>query len=460
MSRNPPLHAVELVDVTKVYRSYSSPQQRLKELLAGGKRRFYRETRALDGISFSLEQGTRFGVVGENGSGKSTLLKVLAGVLQPTEGEVHIRGRVSALLELGAGFNPELTGRENIAQFSMLHGVHKDEALDALPNIIQFSELREAVDHPVKTYSSGMAVRLGFACAVHVRPDILIVDEALSVGDAYFQNKCLNKIKAMLDDGITFIYVTHAADSIRSLCNTGLWLEKGRPRLLGPSRDVGAAYQKDIFSRLVRAGMAPTELEAPGEANEADASQDARGDSPRLRRADEARQAAFSARVEPLRTGSGEIRIDDIVVVNQQGGECDAIEIDERVRVRAFFHVNARPPGKCALAIGITDSVGRQLLHFNSELHGLYASDAAPHIQHVIEFEFVNPLCPGEYGLVGGVGVLAAHPQNKSQSIVETVVDHCAGGARFSVRFPEKDTRHDLWGVVHVDYAASMISLD
>lgn len=455
------MHAVELAGVTKVYRTYGSPQQRLKELLSGGRRRYYRETRALDGISFSLEQGARFGVVGENGSGKSTLLKVLAGVLHPTEGRVQIRGRVSALLELGAGFNPELSGRENISQFALLHGMHRDEAEQALPEIVQFSELREAIDHPVKTYSSGMAVRLGFACAVYVRPDILIVDEALSVGDAYFQNKCLNKIKSMLDDGVTFIYVTHAADSIRSLCNMGLWLEKGRPRLLGSSREVGAAYQKEIFSRLVRAGMPPPEPEDSDGTNAMDAPRQTTDEEPaRLRRADDARQAAFAARVEPLRTGSGEIRIDDIVVVNQQGAECDAIEINERVRVRAFFHVNAPPPGKCALAIGITDSVGRQLLHFNSELHGLYASDAALHIQHVIEFEFVNPLCPGEYGLVAGIGILAAHPQNKSQSIVETVVDHCAGGARFSVRFPEKDTRHDLWGVVHVDHAASMISLD
>lgn len=460
MSRNPTIHAVELHGVTKIYRTYSSPQQRLKELLSGGKRSYYRETRALDGVSFSLEQGARFGVVGENGSGKSTLLKVLAGVLHPTDGRVQIRGRVSALLELGAGFNPELSGRENISQFSLLHGMHRDEAEQALPEIIRFSELREAIDHPVKTYSSGMAVRLGFACAVYVRPDILIVDEALSVGDAYFQNKCLNKIKSMLDDGITFIYVTHAADSIRSLCNMGLWLEKGRPKLLGSSREVGAAYQKEIFSRLVRAGMPPPEPEDSDGTNGTKSPQRANEEAPRLRRADEARQAAFLERVEPLRTGSGEIQIDDIVVVNQQGAECDAIEIDERIRVRAFFHVNSQPPGRCALAIGITDSVGRQLLHFNSELHGLYASDAAPHIQHVIEFEFVNPLCPGEYGVVGGIGILAAHPQNKSQSIVETVVDHCAGGARFSVQFPHTDSSHDLWGVVHVDYAATMTSLD
>ena len=460
MSTNSAPKAVELIDVSKVYRSYSSPQQRLRELLSRGKRRYYRETRALDRVSFSLEPGSRFGVVGENGSGKSTLLKLLAGVLFPSEGTVQVHGRVSALLELGAGFNGELTGRENITQFSMLHGMHREEAEQALPEIVQFSELRDAIDHPVKTYSSGMAVRLGFACAVYVRPDILIVDEALSVGDAYFQNKCLNKIRSMLDDGITFIYVTHAPDSIRSLCNMGLWLERGRPKLLGSAREVGAAYQKEIFSRLVRSGMEPAggALEAP---EQAPASSDASASTtPDLVRADAARQAAFSARIEPLRTGSGEIRVDDIVLVNAEGAECDAVEIGEHVRVRVFFHVESRPPGRCALAVGITDSAGRQLVHLNSELRGLYASDAAPHVQHVIEFDFTNPLCPGEYGLVAGIGILAPHPQNKGLSIVESVVDHAAGGARFAVRFPEKDTNKDLWGVVHVDFGAAMTSLD
>jgi lipopolysaccharide transport system ATP-binding protein len=456
-------YGIELVNVSKIYRSYSTPQQRLMELLSIGKREYFRETRALDDVSFSLEKGARFGIVGENGSGKSTLLKVLAGVLQPSEGIVKVNGRVSALLELGAGFNSELSGRENITQFCLLHGMHRDDITEAVPEIIKFSELGDAVAHPVKTYSSGMAVRLGFACAVYVRPDILIVDEALSVGDAYFQNKCLNKIRSMLDDGVTFIYVTHSADSIRSLCTQGLWLEKGKMKLLGASRDVGAAYQKEIFSRLVRAGMQPSnDLLKDPHADTDDESNLSPSDStvPQLRRADQARQTAFSSRVDPLRTGSGEIRIDDIVLINSEGAECDAVELEEKVRIRVFFHSSGTPPGKCALAIGITDSSGKQLVHLNSELHGFFASDATPHIQHVIEFAFKNPLCPGEYGLSGGIGILAKHPQNRAQSIVESVVDYCVGGARFSVSFPENDTKHDLWGVVHVDYAVSMTSLD
>src|SRR5262245_19848508 len=188
--------AIEVQNVSKLYHTYSNPQHRLLEILSGGRKRYARETRALDSVSFTLEQGARLGIVGENGSGKTTLLKVLAGVLTPSSGSVQVHGRVSALLDLGAGFNPQLPGKENIRQFCMLHGMRREEIEEAIPNIIKFSELKDAIDHPVKTYSSGMAVRLGFSCAVYVKPDIFIVDEALSVGDAYFQNKCMHIIKS------------------------------------------------------------------------------------------------------------------------------------------------------------------------------------------------------------------------------------------------------------------------
>jgi lipopolysaccharide transport system ATP-binding protein len=445
---------IELANVSKLYHTYPTPRHRLLEIISGGRKRYSRETRALDDVSFSLEKGSRLGIVGENGSGKSTLLKVLAGVLTPTVGTVKVRGRISALLELGAGFNPELPGQENIRQFCMLHGMHRDEIDAALPEIIKFSELRDAIEHPVKTYSSGMAVRLGFACAVYVQPDILIVDEALSVGDAYFQNKCLHKIRSMLDQGITFIYVTHTADAIRSLCNEGIWLEKGIVRLAGSSSAVGAAYQSEVFSRMVRAGL-------QGQNN---------NEQPSIVPAenlvssqvviDSLRFKAFKERIEPLRTGSGEIRIDDIVVLDDNGAGTDSIPFDVKTCVRVFFHIESTPPEQSVLTLGITDSSGKQLLYFSSASHNIYASSAPPHIPQVIDFTFMNPLNPGEYGLVAGIGVLAEHPQNYGQSLVESVIDYCVGGARFAVRFPDKKTSKDLWGVVHTNYSVSSISLD
>jgi lipopolysaccharide transport system ATP-binding protein len=444
--------SVHLLNLSKIYHVYESPMHRLKELLAAGKQ-YYREVRALDDVSVSLRKGGRLGIIGENGSGKSTLLKLIAGVLTPTSGTAMVNGRVSALLELGAGFNPDLSGRDNIAQFCMLHGMSGDQMREAAPDIIHFSELKDVIGQPVKTYSSGMAIRLGFACAVHVRPDILIVDEALSVGDAYFQNKCLHKIKSMLDDGTTFIYVTHAADSIRSLCNEGVWLDKGRVRLAGPSSQVGAAYQSEVFSRMVGAGMPVEDAAAPTtqekEAIEAHPAQ-----------INEFKAKAFADRVASLRTGSGEIRIDDIGLVGVDGADTDMIELDQPVRVRVFFRVLSTPPDKCVLNLGITDSTGRQVLHFNPMFQGFFASDAAPHVQQMMEFQFKNPLCPGEYGVEAGIATLHEHPQRHGQTLISNVIDYCPGGARFSVMFPEGSIDKDLWGVVHIPYDVSMVAVD
>lgn len=444
--------AIKFTEVSKVYHTYSTPQHRLLEILSGGRKRYAHETRALDNVSFSLKKGGRLGIIGENGSGKSTLLKVLAGVLTPSSGVVQVNGRISALLELGAGFNPELPGAENIRQFCMLHGMHSDEIDEAVPDIIKFSELRDAINHPVKTYSSGMAVRLGFACAVYVKPEILIVDEALSVGDAYFQNKCLHKIKSLLDQGATFIYVTHAADAIRSLCNQGIWMERGRVRQAGPSSEVGAAYQAEVFRRMVGAGLS-SQTEAP----EAEAMLTK---SPPKLSIDHERHKAFEERVASLRTGSGAARIQDISLVDVDGVDTDNVEFNAKFRVRVFYRVERVIPEGCALTLGVTDNSGRQVHHFNSASQGIFISPDGVHILRVIEFEFANQLCPGEYGLIAGIGTFSKSPKNRGQNLVEEVIDYCVGGARFSVRFPDEDSSHDLWGLVHVPYSVAECVLD
>lgn len=443
---------IELLNVSKIYHTYTAPHHRMFEIMTGGRKSYARETRALDNVSFSLQKGCRFGVVGENGSGKSTLLKILAGVLTPTQGTVKVTGRVSALLELGAGFNMELSGYENISQFCMLHGLHRDEIEAALPEIIKFSELGDAITHPVKTYSSGMGVRLGFACAVYVQPDILIVDEALSVGDAYFQNKCLHKIRSMLDQGITFIYVTHAADAIRSLCNEGIWLEKGKIRLAGTSAAVGGAYQSEVFSRMIGAGFTQETDLIPESPAEQSALVISKLDSSRLK--------AFAEKVSQLRTGSGEILIDDIAIIDESGSDTDSVGIDEEIRIRVFYHVESLPPQKAVLNVGITDSSGRQLLHFNPMFSGIFASDAPLHILQMMEIRFKNPLCPGEFYINAGVATLINNPKNHGQTLIDQVIDYCPSGTLFTVRFPDSSVQLDLWGFVHVDYKVTLQSMD
>ncbi len=456
MSHSELTQAIALQGVSKIYHTYSHPRHRLLELLSGGKKQYARETRALDEVSFTLEKGGRLGIVGENGSGKSTLLKVLARVLTPTTGTVQVSGRVSALLELGAGFNPELTGRENISQFGLLHGMTAAQIEEALPAIIQFSELRDAIEHPIKTYSSGMAVRLGFACAVYSQPDILIVDEALSVGDAYFQNKCLHKIKSMLDEGVTFLYVTHAADAIRSLCNQGLWMRNGRVQMTGSSTDVGAAYQREIFNRMVRAGYSPPEGEVVGDITDEDQTPLPSSITP----AQQASAAAFAERVASMRTGSGEARITDIVLYGRDGNATDSMEFLEPHRLRVFVRVDGPLPPNTSLNVGIQDNSGKQICHFSSLAQGIDLSRFDTGTIYSVEFDYKPSLCPGEYSLVAGISSMYSHPSNQAQMLIDNVIDYCAGGSRFSVRFPDKPMDLDLWGIVAFKYKAEYLKLD
>lgn len=438
--------SLRVSNVSKIYHTYSNPRHRLLEILSRGKKSYARETKALDDVSFTLEKSGRLGIIGDNGSGKSTILKILAGVLTPTSGSVQVNGRISALLELGAGFNPILTGKENIRQFCMLHGMASSEIDEALPEIINFSELRDAIDHPVKTYSSGMAVRLGFACAVYVKPDILIVDEALSVGDAYFQNKCLHKIKSLLDCGTSFIYVTHAADSIRSLCSKGLWLSNGKVRSFGTSADVGSQYQAEVYRRSVH-------VTESNNLSFEKINQNETSSNDFLEIPNQLRQIAFEDRVRPLRSGSGEVRILDIVLINENGAETDNLKHDESITIRIVFSVIEAPVNNSAITIGITDSSGKEVCHFNSLVHGICVSNFPINHLQAMDFTFDNQLCPGEYGVVAGVGVMEPHPAQHGRYNVRSVIDYCVGGVRFTVQLPNNPINDDLWGVFRLNYS-------
>ena len=428
---------IELKNVSKVYKTYANPRHRLFEILSGGRKQFAKETRALDDVSFSLEKGARLGIVGENGSGKSTLLKVLAGVLTPTTGSVQVNGRISALLELGAGFNPEMTGEQNIRQFCMLHGLEQGQIEQALPEIMHFSELRTAIQDPVKTYSSGMAVRLGFACAVYVQPDILIVDEALSVGDSYFQNKCMVKIKSMLDNGVTFIYVTHAADAVRSLCNQGIWMQRGRMHLSGTAAEIGAAYQRSVFEKMTASAVFQSGVKKQSSSS--------------------ASQQLFAERVAPLRTGSGEIQTCDIELIDENGQATDSFDYMENMKIRIYYRVMQAFDAEYSVALGITDNSGKQLIHFNALEQGITVKPVADGVLRALEFCFTNPLCPGEYGLISGFGLYYKHPSNKGQLLVQHVVDHCAGAVRFTVRYPNGTQELNLWSLVKAPFIVNQI---
>jgi ABC-type polysaccharide/polyol phosphate transport system ATPase subunit len=233
---------IDLRAVSKKYPIYERPGDRLRELLTLNRRRYHQEHWALRDISLGIRRGETFCVIGANGSGKSTLLQIIAGILQPSAGQLSVHGRITALLELGAGFNPEYTGRENVHLNGAILGFAAGEVDGKLDEILAFAEIGTFIDQPVRTYSSGMLVRLAFAVAVHLDPDILIVDEALAVGDICFRQRCMRKIHEMRSRGVTIVYVTHDVSDVKALGHRTLWLDRGRVAALGDSAEVSQAY--------------------------------------------------------------------------------------------------------------------------------------------------------------------------------------------------------------------------
>jgi lipopolysaccharide transport system ATP-binding protein len=244
-----PQPVVEFRGVSKSYPIYSSPSARLKELATLNHISFHRDFWALRDINFQIHPGETFCVIGENGSGKSTLLQMVAGILHPTQGDVTVRGRVAALLELGAGFNPEFTGRDNVYVNAAILGLTRREIDLKFKDIEGFAEIGEFIDQPVKTYSSGMAVRLAFAVAIHVDPEVLLVDEALAVGDIYFHQRCMRKVHELREKGVTILFVSHAMGEVKSIGDRAMWLESGHMKDIGDTDRVVTKYLAAMFEK-------------------------------------------------------------------------------------------------------------------------------------------------------------------------------------------------------------------
>ena len=251
---------IRLEGVGKEYRLYDSPRARLRALLTG--RALHRSHWALQGVSLELRRGQCLGVVGSNGAGKSTLLKLITGTLQPSRGRLERAGRVTAILELGAGFHPDFSGRQNLYFGGSLIGISHEEMAALEPQVLAFADIGDAIDRPVKTYSSGMVVRLAFALVTAVEPDLLIIDEALAVGDQHFQSKCVARIQEFRDHGCTILFCSHSPYHVRQLCDVALWLDQGRVMALGDTEPVLLAYE--THSRLLSAPAAAAP--APGAA--------------------------------------------------------------------------------------------------------------------------------------------------------------------------------------------------
>ena len=257
------MHAIEIQNLTKSFRIYADQGHSLKEKMLSGKRRKYEERTVLNGISLTVEQGEAIGLVGKNGCGKSTLLKLMSRILYPEGGSVRLNGRVSSLIELGAGFHPDMTGRENIFTNASIFGLTHKEIEERLDEIIAFSEMEEFIDNPVRTYSSGMYMRLAFSVAIHVGADILLIDEILAVGDAAFQAKCFERLMEIKATGTTIVIVSHSMAQLERICDRTVWIDNGRIRMEGAPNEVHPAYLDFMGQR--RQLSAPVQSAPEGE---------------------------------------------------------------------------------------------------------------------------------------------------------------------------------------------------
>lgn len=253
--------AISVRGLSKAFPIYNKPHHRLMQMvMPGPKERWYREFHALRDISIDIARGETVGIVGRNGSGKSTLLQLICGTLTPSAGDIHVNGRIAALLELGAGFNPEFTGRENVFLNATVLGLTHAEIVEKFDEITAFADIGEFIDQPVKSYSSGMYVRLAFAVAINVEPEILVVDEALSVGDEGFQRKCFARIDAIRDSGATVLFVSHSASTVVDLCDRAILLDRGELLTSGTPRHVVSRYQKLLYAPADKAALIREEI--------------------------------------------------------------------------------------------------------------------------------------------------------------------------------------------------------
>ena len=353
--------AVRAVEVSKHYDVYRRPADRLVEVLTGRPRHVVFP--ALEGVTFDVAKGETIGIIGQNGAGKSTLLKLLCGVTQPSSGLLEAKGTIASILELGAGFHPEFSGRDNAALNAAILGLSHAEARERLPAILEFSELGSFVDRPVKTYSSGMYMRLAFSVAVNVDPDILVIDEALAVGDGHFQKKCIDKIREFHEQGKTILFCSHALYYISSICKRALWLDQGRLMRFGPSLDVVHEYETFLLER---------DREHP----------------------------AIDPAVPETRTP---VRIKDVVVLDRSGRPRETFARGEEVRVR--MRIEADDPRQ---PVHIIIGIHRSADDLQCFAVGTHADGMAP-LFGKTEYEVTArlmdvPLLRGDYSIISFAG--------------------------------------------------------
>lgn len=386
--------AISLKNVSKCFKRYSHPVDKLKEVLLPGKSRAD-EFWALRDINIEIPKGQTVGIVGRNGSGKSTLLQIIVGTLTPSSGTVRVNGRVSALLELGSGFNPEFTGKQNVFFNGRLLGLSQKQIEDRFDDIAAFADIGDFIEQPVKTYSSGMYVRLAFAVAVNVDPEILIVDEALAVGDIVFQHRCMRRMRAMMDSGVTTLFVSHDAGAIKTLCNSAVMIHDGKIHTTGLPNAVVIEYLK-LVTELELGLAQEIEFNSQQQVNTIVENGIQASDCP-----NHDISSSSSNFSKATRRGSGKARIESVKILNQLGeyaGETPIFAFDEEVTLIVNLKVYSVIKS-CIVGFYVCDKNGNEIIGSNTLEENIKIDKLEPGEEIEIRFKFNLPLRPSSYSL-------------------------------------------------------------
>ena len=386
--------AINVCDVTKIYRLYDKPIDRLKESISLTHKKYHKEFFALDKISFTVEKGSTVGIIGTNGSGKSTILKIITGVLNPTTGSVEVNGNISALLELGAGFNMDYTGIENIYMNGTMMGFSREQMEAKLPEILEFADIGDFVYQPVKTYSSGMFVRLAFALAINVEPEILIVDEALSVGDVFFQAKCYRRMEEIRKTGTTILMVTHDMGSVIKYCDKVILLNKGEFLAEGPAGEMVDLYKKILAGRM---DDLEADLAKRLDSNFSDM-MELNNDINKTHAKEYHGLMKEKISINPNKTeyGDGRAEIYDLGLLDSKGELTNLLLKGEEftIREKIRFNANIESP---IFTFTIKDKKGTELSGTNTMFEGVEVKPVKPGDEAVVEFKQKMTLQGGEY---------------------------------------------------------------
>jgi homopolymeric O-antigen transport system ATP-binding protein len=390
------MNAIEINNLTKIYKLYPSPKDRLKEILGGKKH--HRDFCALNGVSFNVEQGQTVGIIGRNGSGKSTLLKIICGVIQPTCGSVKVNGRISSLLELGAGFNPEFTGRENVYMNGALMGLSRKEMERRLPDIEAFADIGEFIEQPVKTYSSGMQVRLAFAAAISVDPTILVIDEALAVGDIQFKQKCMLRFSQFQKEGKTILLVSHDHEAVKAVCETAVFLKQGSIAEIGKA---GAVVDRYLIENA-RSSSPPLASQTRSGTS---------GSSNHLQQVFSDKEAvdAFQKKKFFVRFGTGAVRIKLAQLTDESGQPVTMAEFGRTINLNVLIET-ITPCPRLTVAFYVKDRNRLGVIGTNSDYQKMPVSDIQSGEVLLYQFALQLWLKQGVYTITV---ILANGPDNR-----------------------------------------------